>query len=275
MHHTKAATYKWWVIGASTVALLSGAGYHWRSAIYNKMHPMVMQQLSTGVGQRKLISLSDGTQVWLGPATTLDYPQSFTRDVREMTVTGEAFIKVSSSTSRPFIIHANGVNTQTTDGHLTVQAYNNEAYVAVTLVKGNASVQVQDTVSASTTDAGQLPEGAAKQVALQANERAVFVKEENLIVKQKFASADKHMQARVNGTYEFWGMPANEVIKELSRQFQVPVELKGEYFNCKYYGELKANAPLDKFLKMFAESINATLTKENDTWVINSKGCQN
>lgn len=266
----------WWLVGASAVALLSATGYIFRKDIYNKLNPVVMQQLTTGVGQRKLIKLTDGTQVWISPGSTLNYPQSFNREAREITVTGEVFIKVAPSDKHIFIIHSNGVSTKTAgDADFTIQAYENEAYAAITMVKGKADVAVEDTatVAAETITESQLPADAVKQTALQANERAVFVREEKLIVKQKFASADKHMQARVNGSYEFWGMPANEVIKELQRQYSDQVELRGNYYNCKYYGELKAQAPLEKFLKLFSESINAKLTRENGIWIVQTKGC--
>lgn len=266
----------WWLVGASAVALLSATGYIYRKEVYNKMHPVVMQELSTAVGQRKLIKLTDGTQVWISPGSTLNYPQTFNRDEREITITGEVFIKVALSDKHPFVIHSNGVDTRTNGGaDFTVQAYENEAYAAVTMVKGKAVVSVSDTAELAgeaVTDSG-LPADAVKKTELLVNERAVFVREEKLIVKQKFASADKHMQARVNGSYEFWGMPANEVVKELQRQYADQVELRGNYYNCKYYGELKAQAPLEKFLKLFSESINARLTRENGVWVVQTKGC--
>ncbi|MDR6338590.1 ferric-dicitrate binding protein FerR (iron transport regulator) [Filimonas zeae] len=268
------AHHIWWGVGVSAVALLSVTGYIFRKDIYNNMHPVVMQQLSTGVGQRKLIKLADGTQVWISPGSTLQYPQTFNREKREITITGEVFIKVAPSATHPFVIHSNGIATQT-DGEadFTVQAYGNEAYAAVTMVKGNAAVAVTDTASSTVVNSSDLPADAVKQTMLQANERAIFVREELVIVKQKFASADRHMQGRVNGSYEFWGMPAVEVLKEVQRQYSEPVELRGNYYNCKYYGELKAQAPLEKFLKLFAESINAGLTKEDGVWIVNTKGC--
>lgn len=269
------AHHVWWGVGVSAVALLSVTGYVYRKDIYNNMHPVVMQQLSTGVGQRKLIKLADGTQIWISPGSSLQYPQTFNREQREITVTGEVFIKVAPSATHPFVIHSNGIATQTAgEADFTIQAYENEAYAAVTLVKGSASVAVTDTASAATAGGSELPADVVKQTVLHANERAIFVREELVLVKQKFPSADRHMQGRVNGAYEFWGMPAAEVLKEVQRQYSEPVELRGNYYNCKYYGELKAQAPLEKFLKLFAESINAGLTKENGVWVVQTKGCK-
>lgn len=277
LSHGIKSNHVWWFLGASAVVLLSATGYHFRKAIYEKTHPLVIQELATGVGQRKLIKLSDGTQIWISPGSVLNYPQAFNREVREITVTGEAFIKVATGNEKPFIVHSNGVETKTIGGDFTVQAYEDEAYVAVTLTGGKATVTVQDTAIAEgeeKEEALQQPEeGTVKTADLVVNERAVFIREEKVIVKQKFASADKHMQSRINGTYEFWGMPANEVVKELKRQFSDPVELRGNYYNCKYYGELKAQLPIEKFLKLFCESINAKLTKENGVWIIQTKGC--
>ena len=83
-----------WIVGVSVVASAASAGYYFRDEIHNKLNPVVMQEVSTSTGQRKYIQLSDGTEVWLGPQSTLHYPEVFNRETREVTINGEGFFRV-------------------------------------------------------------------------------------------------------------------------------------------------------------------------------------
>ena len=57
----------------------------------------------TGVGQRDSVTLSDGSVVHLGPASRI-----VVRD-RDVTLTGTGYFRVAHDVSRPFVVHANGI----------------------------------------------------------------------------------------------------------------------------------------------------------------------
>ena len=56
-------------------------------------------------GGEYILTLSDGTKVWLNSETELKYPVRFTGNTREVSVKGEAYFEVKRDTLHPFIVH--------------------------------------------------------------------------------------------------------------------------------------------------------------------------
>ncbi|TKC58035.1 DUF4974 domain-containing protein [Pedobacter hiemivivus] len=73
---------------------------------------LVMKEFSTVKGQRAKITLADGTLVYMGPASTLKYPEQFSDSTRVIALKGEAFFEVAHNPQKPFIIHTQNIRTQ-------------------------------------------------------------------------------------------------------------------------------------------------------------------
>jgi transmembrane sensor len=56
----------------------------------------------------KVINLPDGSKVWLNDGASLQYPENFSGNIREVALNGEAFFEVSRDESKPFIIKGYG-----------------------------------------------------------------------------------------------------------------------------------------------------------------------
>jgi transmembrane sensor len=62
--------------------------------------------LVVGDGQRSVIHLPDGTDVWLNSGSRLIYPSSFAKESREVYLEGEAYFDVTHDKERPFYVRA-------------------------------------------------------------------------------------------------------------------------------------------------------------------------
>ncbi|WP_245588182.1 FecR family protein [Algoriphagus terrigena] len=56
-------------------------------------------------GQKYKFKLPDGTVVHLNAESSIEYPETFAADQREVHMTGEAYFEVTKNTDRPFVIH--------------------------------------------------------------------------------------------------------------------------------------------------------------------------
>jgi ferric-dicitrate binding protein FerR (iron transport regulator) len=98
-----------------------------------------MNSLVVPAGKDYHIVLSDGTQVWMNSATTLEFPFVFVGKTREIRINGEAFLKVAKDASRPFLVH-------TATGFIKVlgTSFNLNCYqsnrLAVSLVEGSVQL---------------------------------------------------------------------------------------------------------------------------------------
>lgn len=64
--------------------------------------PMVKKINPAGV--KSLITLSDGSKVYLNAGSTLQFPKQFSAERREVQLSGEAFFDIQSEADRPFIV---------------------------------------------------------------------------------------------------------------------------------------------------------------------------
>lgn len=73
---------------------------------------LINKEFSTVKGQRAKVTLTDGTIVYMGAASTLTYPEQFKGSTRSVSLAGEAFFEVAHNPNQPFIIHTQNIRTQ-------------------------------------------------------------------------------------------------------------------------------------------------------------------
>lgn len=92
--------------------------------------------LKTPRGGQFQISLCDGSKVWLNAASSIKYPIAFKGSKRSVEISGEVYFEVTRNENSPFVVTTRGINIQVLGTHFNVNAYNDEAAIAVTLLEG-------------------------------------------------------------------------------------------------------------------------------------------
>ncbi|MCX2479067.1 FecR domain-containing protein [Pedobacter sp. MC2016-15] len=100
--------------------------------------------VNTTSGQKKKLTLEDGTKVILGPESSLSYPKSFDDANRKVSITGEAFFEVSKNPHRPFIVQTAAMNVQVLGTHFNISAGKSDAVNTVSLFEGKVRVKLKD-----------------------------------------------------------------------------------------------------------------------------------
>lgn len=132
--------------------------------------------------------LPDGTEIWLHHDSKLSYrPETFGKQDREVTLTGEAFFDVVKNEHLPFIVNAGSVVVEVKGTAFNVKAYPGKAAVETVLVRGSVTIYER-----------QRPE---KKITLQPNEK--------ITVPQRQADGWDY---EVNRVEKGDGQPLNETI---------------------------------------------------------------
>lgn len=98
------------------------------------------QTVFTPYGTRSVVTLPDGSKVWLNAGSSLEYPTLFTHKERVVNITGEGYFQVESDNKHPFIVKAGKLSVKATGTEFNVDAYHTDSIAAVTLVKGKVDV---------------------------------------------------------------------------------------------------------------------------------------
>ena len=205
---------------------------------------IVMQTISSRQGMVTQFDLADGTKVWLNSGSKLQFPNSFTGDLREVKLTGEAFFEVAKNEKQPFRVHAKDLKIEVLGTSFNVVGYEDEQLAEVVLVEGKVKLSAEnDQVE---KEFGVMLPG----------QRAVYSENSQKLEAQKVA-VEKYIAWR-DGNLVFRDDNMEEVAKRLSRWFNVEMiiddpEIKGYAYKATFRNEnlsqvlnlLKISAPID------------------------------
>lgn len=97
--------------------------------------------ITTPLGQRSVVQLSDGSKVWLNAGSKLKYPDQFNSELREVYLEGEAFFNVAKNAQMPFIVHTSDINIRVLGTEFNVKSYPDEGIIETTLVSGAVDIE--------------------------------------------------------------------------------------------------------------------------------------
>jgi transmembrane sensor len=90
-------------------------------------------------GTRSLITLADGSKVWLNADSKLQYPNTFKGNTREVTLVGEAFFDIAKNKQKPFIIHLQAGTVRVLGTSFNIKAYEGSKWVETSVLTGKVA----------------------------------------------------------------------------------------------------------------------------------------
>ncbi|MGI6794994.1 FecR family protein, partial [Bacteroides sp. KG68] len=105
---------------------------------------VAMNTVSVPAGQRTNIILPDGSNVWLNARTTLQYPVTFNKKQRIVSLKGEAFFDIAKNQKIPFVVQTDKYDIEVLGTQFNVNAYPNRNIFETTLMKGRVRVSSQE-----------------------------------------------------------------------------------------------------------------------------------
>jgi ferric-dicitrate binding protein FerR (iron transport regulator) len=125
---------------AAAVALAVAAAAWW---LLPGKHPIAPQIIASAPGERKTVTLADGSSVILNANSQLILSPSFNKKNRDLTLRGEAFFDVHQDAGHPFIIHTRQMDVKVLGTSFNVMAYENDRKTETSLISGALEVTVK------------------------------------------------------------------------------------------------------------------------------------
>ncbi|MBK5194453.1 MAG: FecR domain-containing protein [Proteiniphilum sp.] len=211
-----------------------------------------MAQVIIPYGKRSEITLADGTRIWLNAGSTLSYPIHFTKNRREVYLSGEAFFEVTSDDAKPFYVITNDMKIRVTGTRFNVTSYNNDAVTQAVLVEG--------TIEASKNRLF------GRSVELSPGERVVYDREEKILQKDKVDVA--LYSSWVNGYLIIENEPVEEIFKKLERYYNQQIVVEELNDIPRFTGKLNLADDLEKVLRNIAFSGSFRVVNEDKRYII-------
>lgn len=186
-------------------------------------------------GQYKVI-LPDGSRVWLNSASSLTYPTVF-NGKRLVKLSGEAYFEVAANAREPFTVQVNKTEVDVLGTEFNVYAYADEPAVTTTLVQGSVRVT------------HGMPAGSKTEL-LTPGEQAVGA--ETYLVTRK-ANMRQALSWK-NGLFIFEDRKLAEVLREISRWYDIDIDMQAPADDTRYGGVINRNSPLPKVLALLEQN---------------------
>ncbi|MEO5562373.1 MAG: FecR domain-containing protein, partial [Chitinophagaceae bacterium] len=126
------------VIIAGTIWIISKQGHEKPTAV------SFLTKKATNRSESKSLLLEDSTQVWLNAASSLEFPDHFDSNTREVYLSGEAFFDVKHADKIPFIIHTGNISTTVLGTAFNIKAYTGQKNITISVSRGKVRVTRTD-----------------------------------------------------------------------------------------------------------------------------------
>ncbi|MEC5143998.1 FecR domain-containing protein [Chitinophaga sp. 212800010-3] len=216
-------------------ATLSNSGNTLTYNTVKNASPAGINILTVPVGLDYKIRLDDGSEIWMNSATELRFPLTFTGNTREITINGEAYMKIAKDPDKPFIVHLPKTTVQVLGTAFNVNTYSTNTE-KVSLLEGSVHLQ-----------------NPAGERSLTPGKEAVYTNGKAVVV-QSFD--ERQTLSWQKGLFYFDEMKLSDICAVIPRWFgmQVVIDNPGTG-DKKFVGVLDRNQPIAVFqgdLKMLA-----------------------
>ncbi len=192
-----------------------------KEQLFNTIH--------TPVGENYRLVLSDGTKVWLNATSSLKFPVVFTGSHRTVELTGEGYFEVAPDKTKPFTVVANKMNVDVVGTQFNVSAYTNDHKVTTSLIEGLVDVRAS-----------------GKSIRLVPGQQAFLNSQTSSLKTMPFEVAD--VLAWKNGYFVFRNESIEDIMKKVSRWYNIDVVYKGDIAKAKFGGKYLKSSPFTELL---------------------------
>jgi ferric-dicitrate binding protein FerR (iron transport regulator) len=186
--------------------------------------------LTTPRGGQHQLDLSDGTRVWLNAASSITYPTAFAGKERRVQVSGEVYFEVVHNKFKPFKVDVQGTHIDDIGTSFNINAYGDENNIKTTLLEGSVEI--------TTTKAIQI---------IKPGQQALTESGGSKIEISRDVDIEKVM-AWHNGKIILSNVSVEQIMREISRWYDMDIEYMGTIPNKQFYGSIRRDVRLSIIL---------------------------
>jgi transmembrane sensor len=175
--------------------------------------------MTTPKGGQYILTLADGTKVWLNAASSITYPTAFVGAERSVYVTGEAYFEVVKNKGKPFIVNTPEESITVLGTSFNVNVYADENGGKTSLLEGSVKI-----------DGKLLKPGQAYSLG---------------------AITGTNIQRDIawkNGLFNFQNVGLEQAMRQLARWYNIEVKYKGVPRNVEFGGEIPKSLTLQEVI---------------------------
>jgi len=244
------------LMAAAVIVLIAAGPLLWLTRSPGRPHPAApavatLAKKSTEPSEYKYLLLPDSTQVWLNASSTLEFPQHFDGNKREVTLSGEAYFDVRHSDKAPFIIHTGDIATTVLGTSFNIKAYPDRRHVIVSVSTGKVKVSYNNIALATLVKGQQV----------KVNSRL------NTVEEKKIAPAD--VAAWQQGKMSYDDEELEDIVADLERLYNVKIRIDNEAVRTlKVSTSFRREIGIEQALQVLCRLTDTMLRQSDGSYII-------
>ena len=234
---------------AAVIAIIIGSVNFFR---YMNEQQVTLAEITTSFGEKRQVTLPDGTLLVLNSCSQVRYPDRFVGDLREVELEGEGYFRVARNEKMPFVVRTKRLDVQVLGTRFDVKSYSTDEIVSVSVESGKVQVDLPEAMMRLTAKEQVLINTVSGEYSKKTEDRGVAV--------------------WMKGGLRFYSTPIRDVAKELERVYNCRITfapgqdfnnlITGEHDNKSLEAVLKSIEFISGDIKYKKEGINVLLYKE-------------
>jgi transmembrane sensor len=243
-------------------------------AEFNNAQAAQKSQVNTRKGSKSHIVLPDGTSVWLNGDSKISYPASFQGEIREVSLTGEAFFDVAANPHKPFIIHTGSMDVKVLGTVFNVRSYPGEMTTETSLLHGLIEVTLNgkekkkiilkpnEKITVLNSDESY------QKTSLNGSKKATQEEEDIpllTITKMHFSAKDSTNPETswVHNKLSFDNEKMDRVFSKIEQWYNIEIKVEDENMQLKHFTATFENKSLKDVMEALALALNFTYAEKN------------
>jgi transmembrane sensor len=219
---------------------------------HNPQTPLTaLTKKNTERSEYKYLLLPDSTQVWLNASSTLEFPDHFNADKREVLLSGEAYFDVKHAEQIPFVIHTGKIATTVLGTAFNIKAYPDRKHVIVSVSSGKVKVSY-DNIPVATLIHGQ---------------QAKVNSQNNTVVERTIEPTQVAAWQQGNMSYEDESF--EDIVADLERLYNVRIRIDNRPIrNWKVTTSFRREIGVEQALQVLCQLTDTILRQQNGWYII-------
>ncbi|WP_316799382.1 FecR family protein [Pedobacter frigidisoli] len=201
------------LIAAAIIVTFSVSIIYFQQYYVRTKAPIVFHEIYNPKGQKRLVTMPDGSSIYLNGDSKIKYAENFDKGKRIVYLEGEAFFDVQHRPKQPFIVYSGKVATSVLGTSFNVNWYNGADKVKITVKTGKVGVVFS--------------RGKTKHVTYLLPNEQLSVLNNGESIKKSNLDADEIDSWRVYKMV-FYDQPLSEIMKVIEREYDVDITFKNQ-----------------------------------------------
>jgi ferric-dicitrate binding protein FerR (iron transport regulator) len=207
----------------------------------NQNRKVEFNQLSIPRGGYYLLTLADGTKIWLNAESSLKYPTHFVGSERVVELTGEGYFEVAHRKNQPFKVVTNKQTIEVLGTRFNINAYDNEKVTTTTLLEGSINI-TYSLANDKKKDLANVILKPGQQAKIKNGE--ISVKEVNM----------EDAVSWVNNSFVFNDEELGSIMRQLSRWYDIDVVCTKEVEKLAFFGKISRRNSIKDIIKIIEKT---------------------